>query len=240
MSGDDGKDQGKEALEIDAEAPPDPAAPQELASAEDTARTHQVEALSTQIEQLQKEKKETYDRLLRTAADFDNFKKRSRKEAAEAEERGRAALLKELLPAVDNLERALAHESSTDASAILDGVRLVLKQLGATLEKFDVRAIESTGKAFDPALHEAISQLETDEHPAGTVTSELQKGYTIGKKLLRPALVVVAKPVSRAAAASGEGAEDGQGARGAGNGGADRTGPHDAIATGEPEDTGDV
>ncbi|HJZ87184.1 MAG TPA: nucleotide exchange factor GrpE [Polyangia bacterium] len=240
MSGDDGKDQGKEALEIDAEAPPDSAAPQELASAEDTARTHQVEALSTQIEQLQKEKKETYDRLLRTAADFDNFKKRSRKEAAEAEERGRTALLKELLPAVDNLERALAHESTTDPGAILDGVRLVLKQLGATLEKFDVRAIESTGKAFDPALHEAISQLETDEHPAGTVTSELQKGYTIGKKLLRPALVVVAKPVSRAAAKSAEGEEDGTGARGAEKGGADRTGPHDAIAGGEPEDTGDI
>jgi len=130
------------------------------------------------------------------------------------------------LPALDNLERAVAHEGAAEASAILDGVRLVLKQLLGTLEKFGVHAFDSVGQAFDPALHEAISQLETTEHPAGTVTSQLQKGYRIGKRLLRPALVVVAKP--RAGAADG-----------AGN---DRPGsgePEATAADREPEDAGE-
>ena len=152
-------------------------------------------AAQARLAELEKEKKDTYDRLLRTAADFENYKKRSRREAGEADERGRVAVLKELLPAIDNLERAVAHEGGS-SGAVVEGVRLVLRQIHSILERFDVRPFDSAGKVFDPALHEAVSQLETSETPAGTIVSEFQKGYTIGPKLLRPAMVVVAKPRS--------------------------------------------
>jgi molecular chaperone GrpE len=146
------------------------------------------------LEQVRQEKKEIYDRLLRTAADFDNFKKRSRKEAGEAEDRGRTRFIKEILPVLDNLERALAHDAAQGGASVVEGVRMVLRQLQGALEKFEVKPIEAQGKPFDPSVHEAIQQFETDEHPAGTVTAEVQKGYALGGKLLRPALVVVATP----------------------------------------------
>ena len=179
-------DEQAPAIEIEADAPQAPA------SDANTAPTDAVASLNAEIEKLKTEKKEIYDRLLRTAADFENFKKRTKKDEAEAGDRGRKQLLSEILPAVDNLERAVEHAQAGDAVA--DGVRLVLKQLYAALEKFNVKAFESVGKAFDPAVHEALQQQETDEHPPGAIVSEFQKGYMIGAKLLRPALVVVAKP----------------------------------------------
>ena len=189
MSG-NGKQPEEEApaptIEIEADAPQAPA------SEVNTSPTDAVASLNGQIEKLKTDKKEIYDRLLRTAADFENFKKRKAKEEKEAEDVGRKKLLSEILPAVDNLERAVEHAQAGDAVA--EGVRLVLKQLYAALEKFNVRAFESVGKAFDPSVHEALQQQETDDHPAGAIVSEFQKGYMIGAKLLRPALVVVAKP----------------------------------------------
>jgi len=187
-------------IEIDTEAPPrETNAPEGPASEVSTSPTDAVASLNVEIEKLKTEKKEIYDRLLRTAADFENFKKRTKKEGAETEDRGRQALLREILPAVDNLERAAQHAPAGDPVA--EGVRLVLKQLQSALEKFNVRAFESVGKAFDPAVHEALQQQETDEHPPGSIVSELQKGYMIGPRLLRPALVVVAKPKAAAAPA---------------------------------------
>jgi molecular chaperone GrpE len=157
-----------------------------------TAPTDAVASLNSEIEKLKTDKKEIYDRLLRTAADFENYKKRKQKEEKEAADTGRKELLRELLPAVDNLERAVEHAQAGDPVA--EGVRLVLKQLYGALEKFNVKPFESVGKAFDPAVHEALQQQETDAHPAGSIVSEFQKGFMIGAKLLRPALVVVAKP----------------------------------------------
>jgi molecular chaperone GrpE len=187
-------EQDNVSVEIEAEAPPsrDPAAPQEPASDKNTSPTDAVASLNAEIEKLKTDKKEIYDRLLRTAADFENFKKRVKKEEAEAGDRGRKQLLGEILPAIDNLERAVEHAQAGDPVA--EGVRLVLKQLYGALEKFNVKAFESVGKAFDPSVHEALQQQETDDHPAGSIVSEFQKGYMIGAKLLRPALVVVAKP----------------------------------------------
>jgi molecular chaperone GrpE len=179
-------DEQPPAIEIEADAPEAPA------SDANTSPTDAVAQLNAEIEKLKTEKKEIYDRLLRTAADFENFKKRTKKDEAEAGDRGRKQLLSEILPAVDNLERAVEHAQAGDAVA--DGVRLVLKQLYTALEKFNVKSFESVGKAFDPAVHEALQQQETDEHPPGAIVSEFQKGYMIGAKLLRPALVVVAKP----------------------------------------------
>lgn len=179
-------DEQAPAIEIEADAPQAPA------SDANTSPTDAVASLNAEVEKLKTEKKEIYDRLLRTAADFENFKKRTKKDEAEAGDRGRKQLLGEILPAIDNLERAVEHAQAGDPVA--EGVRLVLKQLTAALEKFNVKPFDSVGKAFDPAVHEALQQQETDEHPPGAIVSEFQKGYMIGAKLLRPALVVVAKP----------------------------------------------
>lgn len=144
------------------------------------------------VDKLEQEKKELHDRLLRTAAEFENFKRRSKKEADEASTRGREQLLKELLPALDNLERALKHAPAGDPLAI--GVQQTEKQLLQALEKFGVTRFSAVGKPFDPSLHDAIQQLETNEHPAGSVAAEFASGYMIGSRLMRAAMVAVAKP----------------------------------------------
>jgi molecular chaperone GrpE len=150
--------------------------------------------LREKIEALEKEKKETYERLLRAAADLDNFRKRTRKEMDDARILAKEQVLKELLPGIDNLERALAVAGGEGgAEAIVEGVRLVLRQFQTGLDRAEVKSFESVGQPFDPTRHEAISQIETTEHPPGTVASEMQRGYTIGNRLLRPALVAVAK-----------------------------------------------
>lgn len=135
------------------------------------------------------------DQLLRTAADFDNFRKRTRREVDDAQKRGREDLLRELLPVFDNLERAAAHAGqATDAKAVADGVGMVLKQFVDTLGRAGIKRIVAVGSPFDPSQHEAIQQVETDEHPAGTVVAEVQPGYVLGDRLVRAAMVVVAKP----------------------------------------------
>ena len=166
------------------EAPPPPRAAD--ASAEPTLE-QQIE----QLEKLEKEKRELHDRLLRTAAEFENFKKRTKKEADEASTRGREQLLKELLPALDNLERALKHAPAGDPLAV--GVQQTEKQLLQALEKFGVVRFTALGKPFDPSLHDAIQQVETAEYPPGSVAQEFASGYMLGQRLLRPAMVAVAK-----------------------------------------------
>lgn len=134
------------------------------------------------------------DQLLRTAADFDNFRKRSRRELADMEKRAREDLIKDLLPVFDNLERATAHaETATDVKALADGIGLVKRQFLDTLSKIGIERIKAQGLPFDPAFHEAVQQFETDEHAPGTVIHEVQSGYVQGDKLVRPAIVVVAK-----------------------------------------------
>jgi molecular chaperone GrpE len=159
--------------------------------------------LEQQIERLDKleqEKRELHDRLLRTAAEFDNFKKRTKKEMDEAATRGREQLLKELLPALDNLERALKHAPPGDPLAV--GVQQTEKQLLQALEKFGVVRFSSLGKPFDPSVHDAIQQVETSDHPPGSVAQEFASGYMIGARLLRPAMVAVAKAPAAASAES--------------------------------------
>jgi molecular chaperone GrpE len=134
------------------------------------------------------------DQLLRTLADFDNFRKRTRREIDDAQKRGRDDLLRELLPVFDNLERAVVHAGqASDAKAVADGVNMVLKQFVDTLGKIGIRRVPTVGSVFDPAQHEAIQHVETAEHPAGTVVAEVQPGYAQGDRLLRPAMVVVSK-----------------------------------------------
>jgi molecular chaperone GrpE len=134
------------------------------------------------------------DQLLRTLADFDNFRKRSRRELVDAERRGKDDMLKEFLPVFDNLDRASAHaETATDVKALADGIVLVLRQFADTLSKVGIERVPAVGQPFDPSVHEAVQQMETSDFEPGTIAAEVQAGYRNAEKLIRPALVVVAK-----------------------------------------------
>jgi molecular chaperone GrpE len=144
---------------------------------------------------LEAERDELKDRWLRLAAEFENWKKRSRKEQGDAEARARELVLRDVLEIADNLERATsahaqAGNGAVDAAAVVKGVNLVLRLLQQKLERYDVRPFDSQGQPFDPRLHEAISRIESDV-AAGAVAAELQKGYRVGDRLLRPAMVSV-------------------------------------------------
>jgi len=137
------------------------------------------------------------NQLLRVAADFDNYKKRSRRDAQEAAFRARNELLQEMLPLIDNMELALTHvtednKAETDTKSLREGVEMVLRQFQTVLEKHEVKAFDSLGKPFDPSFHEALQQRETDEHPPGSIMEEFRRGYMMGDRLIRPAMVVVA------------------------------------------------
>jgi molecular chaperone GrpE len=145
---------------------------------------------------LEAEKAELKDRMLRIAAEFDNYKKRTRKEMSELEAKAREAVLREFLEIADNLERAISswkEGEQKDVKSVQDGVDLVLRLFKSKMERYSVTAIEAKGQPFDPRVHDAISQAPSADVPPGTVLHELQKGYRVGERLLRPALVVVAK-----------------------------------------------
>jgi molecular chaperone GrpE len=150
--------------------------------------------LEAKLAVAEKEKKDHWDRYLRAAADLENHRKRTRREVEDARAEARSKVLKEMLPVVDNLERAMEHapQGDTAAQPIIEGVQLVLRQFMTAFERLEVAPIEALGQPFDPNLHEAISQQESDQ-PAGTIVQVLQRGYRVGDRLLRPALVVVAK-----------------------------------------------
>jgi molecular chaperone GrpE len=149
------------------------------------------------LERAQAEAARLKDQLLRLAADFDNFKKRSRRELADMAKVSREDVLRELLPVFDNLERATSHATqATDVKALTEGISMVTRQFLDTLGKLGIERIASVGLPFDPAVHEAVQHLETADVPAGSVAMELQAGYRMGERVLRPAMVVVAKPMS--------------------------------------------
>ena len=139
---------------------------------------------------------ENWDRLLRTSADFDNFKKRAAREKQEAVKYANEGLLQKLVPVLDSLDMALAaaQTAGPDASQSLQaGVGLVCQQLKAVLAEAGLEELSAVGKLFDPNLHEALSQQETPEVPEGHVVQQTRKGYRLRDRLLRPASVIVAK-----------------------------------------------
>lgn len=141
------------------------------------------------------------DQLLRTAADFDNYRKRSRREIEDAGVSGRDSLLREMLPVFDNLERATAHlDSAAEGSALASGIEMVMRQFKDTLKKLGIERVETIGRSFDPSMHEALQQIETADFQPGQVAAEIQGGYRYGERLIRPALVVVAKAPAAPAA----------------------------------------
>jgi molecular chaperone GrpE len=150
--------------------------------------------LQKQLTEKTEEAEENYARLLRLAADMENLRKRQEKERADVLLYANENLIKELLPVVDNLERALDHGRQSEApEAMLEGIDLVYQGFLKVLAKFGVTPLESVGHQFDPAFHNAVMQEETTEVPDSNVTKELQKGYLMNQRLLRPAMVVVAK-----------------------------------------------
>ena len=139
------------------------------------------------------ERDEMKDRMLRVAADFENWKKRARKEQTDAVNSARESVLRDVLEVVDNLERAAGAQANgvVDGAAVMKGVSLVLRLFQQKLERYEVKPFEVTGQPFDPRVHEAVSRIESADVPSGAVAAELQKGYRIGERLLRPALVSV-------------------------------------------------
>jgi molecular chaperone GrpE len=134
---------------------------------------------------------------MRSAADFDNFRKRARRELEDARKAGREELLKDLLPVFDNLERGIqSAQQAADVKAVTDGLGMILKQFETTLGRIGISKVGTVGKAFDPGVHEAIQQVETSDHAPGTIVAEVQPGYVAGERLVRAAMVVVAKPKS--------------------------------------------
>ena len=146
------------------------------------------------IEKAESEAKEAYDRFLRASAELENYKKRTQKEMAEFRKYANASLVKELLGVVDNLERAIeSSNGSNEEGRLSEGLNLTLKELLKIFKTFHASPIEALGKPFDPSYHQAMMQQETTDQPENIVLDELQKGYMIHDRLLRPAMVVVSK-----------------------------------------------
>jgi molecular chaperone GrpE len=151
-----------------------------------------AETQNDPLEELRREKDSLQDRLLRTAAEFDNYRKRVDRERRDMADYMKADVLTEILPIVDNFERALQAPSS-DADSLRKGVELIYKQMIDFLRKRGVTPIEALGADFDPNFHQAVIHETSPAHREGEVIEELQRGYMLGDKLLRPAMVKVAK-----------------------------------------------
>ncbi|MBT8363988.1 MAG: nucleotide exchange factor GrpE [Deltaproteobacteria bacterium] len=154
-----------------------------------------LEDLAEKLKSKEQEAQENYDRLLRVSAEFENYKKRASREMDDFRKYSNQSLIKEMLSVVDNLELAMnsANGHKMIDKGLLDGLEMTHKEILKVFEKFKVKPISAIGQPFDPTFHEAVMQEETDEFPENTVINELQKGYLIHDRLLRPSMVVVAK-----------------------------------------------
>ncbi|MCK6509385.1 nucleotide exchange factor GrpE [Myxococcota bacterium] len=181
---------------------------------QETRRTHLEEQLQhkrttddlkkqvADLKQIAKEKDELYERLLRLSADFDNLRKRSQREREDARKYGHEHLVKELLPMFDNFDLALkSMEEATSPTSVIEGLQLLYKQYSSILHHHGLQRFDAKGATFDYTLHEAISLVETDEFPDGTVCGEFRAGYKLHDRMLRPAMVAVAKAPTKPAEA---------------------------------------
>ena len=153
-----------------------------------------VESLRAELAEKEKEIAELKDKYLRTLAETENARKRIRQQSEESVRIQRESILRDLLPIIDNLERALAAaREGTDPKTILDGVQMTVRALLDFLRAQGVTPLSSVGQAFDPSRHEAVDHVTSDAHPPNTVIDEFHRGYQIGERILRPARVSVAK-----------------------------------------------
>ena len=142
------------------------------------------------------EARDNWDRFVRERSDLENYRKRVNREKEELLNYGNKSLIEEILPVVDNMERALAHSTDEDHTAVVEGIRMTHGMLVAALKKFGVTVIEAVGTPFDSAFHQAMAQVPSDEYPPNTVVEEYQKGYLLKERLLRPAMVTISTPVN--------------------------------------------
>jgi molecular chaperone GrpE len=177
----------------------DSSAPRE-ASAENLQAEPAVDELTTlrlQMEEKTKEAKANYDLFLRERAENENFKRRMQREKSEAIRFANEPLVRDILPVLDNLERAIAHaQGGSGAQSLVDGVTLVARSFLETLEKHGVSRVSAKGQTFDPTKHEAMAQVESAEVAPNTVVDEYTPAYMLHDRLLRPALVTVSKATS--------------------------------------------
>lgn len=167
-----------------------------VSPAEETAEDEKqklAEALSAK----EKEAKENYDRYLRAVAELDNFKKRAARDKADTIKYGKEEIIKDILPFLDSLDRALEHADAADAKTFKEGMALMQDQLLCCLKKHGVERIDCTGANFDPNIHEALMQMESDQHENNQIVSEMEKGYLLNGRLIRPSRVCVCKKTNK-------------------------------------------
>jgi molecular chaperone GrpE len=165
----------------------------EQESAGTATEPREPESPESPLETLRREKDALQDRLLRTAAEFDNYRKRVERDRRERAEALTADALSDLLPIIDDLERALKAPSGGDGDAFRKGVELIHRQMTELLRKRGVKTIDAVGTDFDPRYHQAVVQESSPDHREGEVMEEFARGYMLGDRLLRPAMVKVAK-----------------------------------------------
>lgn len=166
--------------------------------AESSGPPQETQELAAKLEEAEKRAAENYDRYVRTLAELDNYRKRAAKEKAEAIQYGNENLLRDILPLVDGMDRALEHAcNSEDFEAFRKGLQMLQGQLLGCLQKHGVETIDTAGKGFDPHVHEAMMQVESAEHGESQVVGEFERGYLLNGRLLRPAKVSVCKRPSR-------------------------------------------
>ena len=164
----------------------------------DDAINSELESLRQQLGAKEDEARTTYERLLRQAAELENFKKRSIREREESIRFANETLIRDLLPIIDNLERAVAHaQGGGNGRPLVEGVEMVIRGLLDVLNKYGVTQIQAMGQPFDPVKHEAMAQVESADHEPNTVVEEHHKGYLLHSRLLRPALVSVSKQAKK-------------------------------------------
>lgn len=169
------------------------------------AELEKVEQLRAEVERLQAALAEAEDKYLRAVAELHNYKRRSQREQAQRMQYANQELLAQVLPIMDNLQRALAHQAHAGSEEFARGVELVVRQFHDILASFGVQPVPAQGQPFDPQIHEAVAQVETTEVPEGTVVEVDTPGYCLHDRCLRPAKVVVAKAPKQAQADEAEG-----------------------------------
>ncbi len=152
--------------------------------------------LNKKLEEKEKEAAANYDKYLRAVAELDNYRKRAAREKADIIKYGKEDIIRDILPFVDSLDRALEHDTG-DVRAFKDGVALIQGQLLSCLKKHGVERIETSGLNFDPNFHEALMQMESDEHEDNKIVSEMERGYLLNGRLLRPSKVCVCKRTNK-------------------------------------------
>jgi molecular chaperone GrpE len=169
-------------------------------------QTGEIESLKSEIEKKSQQAKENHDKYVRLYAEFENYKKRMVKDQAEFLKSANERLIRDILPVIDNLERAVEHakepsevakEELQDIKGLIAGIELTIKQFKDVLGSLGVEEVKSVGEPFDPSRHEAVSHIETDKYDNNIVINEFQKGYILNNRILRPAMVSVAKKLEK-------------------------------------------